>query len=95
MGRLFQSKGAGVNLELKSLEELHQDFIESYCDGEFVEGVCGWNGDDALMNPSSFAERFRTEALKYGHRSSEIEGFAIDLKEWCEIHLGNLESKFR
>lgn len=82
-------------LETKTLEDLHQDFIQSYCDGKFVEGVCEWNGDDALMSPSSFAEQFRVEALKYGYRSSEIEGYAIDLKEWCQDHLGHLESKFR
>lgn len=80
---------------LKSLDELRDEFVEGYTNGNFVEGVCSWNGDDALMSSLSFAEKFRLEALRYGYRSAEIEGYAIELKEWCDDHLGHLESKFR
>ena len=38
-------------LEKISLEKLYDDFIEQYQLGNFTEGVCGWNGDDALMGP--------------------------------------------
>ena len=38
------------------IEELYEDFIDQYQKGKFVEGVCEWNGDDALMGPESVAQ---------------------------------------
>ena len=46
-------------LEKISLEKLYDDFIEQYQLGNFTEGVCGWNGDDALMGPKSVAHKFK------------------------------------
>ena len=45
-----------------TLEDLYEDFIEGYTQGNFVEGLCEWNGDDALMGPRSFAHSFKKKA---------------------------------
>ena len=40
------------------IEKLVEKFTTMYLEGKFVEGVCKWNGDDALMSPCScFQER--------------------------------------
>ena len=81
--------------ELMSLEGLYDQFINDYQQGNFVEGVCSWNGDDALMGPKSVAHKFKKRAEELGYTFDEYSGFANELEEWVDIHLGNLESKFR
>ena len=82
-------------IEKISLEKLYDDFIEQYQNGKFVEGVCEWNGDDALMAPEAVAHKFKKKAIELGYTFEEYSGFANELEEWVDIHLGNLESKFR
>ena len=82
-------------LEKISLEKLYDDFIEQYQLGNFTEGVCEWNGDDALMGPKSVAHKFKKRAEELGYTFDEYSGLANELEEWVDIHLGNLESKFR
>ena len=81
--------------ELMSLEGLYDQFINDYQQGNFVEGVCSWNGDDALMGPKSVAHKFKKKAEELGYTFDEYSGLANELEEWVDIHLGNLESKFR
>ena len=81
--------------ELMSLEGLYDQFINDYQQGNFTEGVCSWNGDDALMGPKSVAHKFKKKAEELGYTFEEYSGFANELEEWVDIHLGNLESKFR
>jgi hypothetical protein len=80
---------------VKSLETLYEEFIDGYIQGNFIEGVCSWNGDDALMGPRSFSHKFKKEASKLGFGYEEYIGFANELEEWCQSYLGNLEMKFR
>ena len=82
-------------LEKISLEKLYDNYIEQYQNGNFTEGVCEWNGDDALMGPESVAHKFKKNAENLGYTFEEYSGFADELEQWVEIHLGNLESKFR
>ena len=77
-----------------SLGDLVEKFITRYMEGHFVEGVCEWNGDDALMSPRSFAHAFKKEWEKWNYKHQQYKGYADDLEEWCEIYLGNLEAKF-
>ena len=79
----------------QSLDELYDDFIKNYELGNFTEGVCEWNGDDALMGPKSVAHIFKKTAEGLGYTFEEYKGFADELEDWVDIHLGNLESKFR
>ena len=44
-----------------TLGKLVEKFTTEYIEGKFVEGVCEWNGDDALMSPRSFAHAFKKE----------------------------------
>ena len=86
------------NLEKTSadlIEELYEDFISQYQNGKFVEGVCEWNGDDALMSPESVGKKFVEKVKLMGYRKYEFDSYRKELEEFVEIHLGNLESKFR
>jgi hypothetical protein len=83
-----------VVAEKISLEQLYNDFIRNYTEGNLVSGYTAW-GDDALMSPEEFAHLFKKQAESVGYQYDEYAGFADELKEWCEIHLGNLEAKFR
>ena len=78
----------------KSLETIYDEFIEGYLQGNFIEGVCHWNGDDALMSPYTFGKKFGAYCSRLGYDESEYEGFKHELMEWCEDHLSHLESKF-
>ena len=78
-----------------SLGDLVEKFITRYMEGHFVEGVCEWNGDDALMSPRSFAHTFKKRAEEMGFKFEEYKKYADEIEEWCELHLGHLESKFR
>jgi hypothetical protein len=83
-----------VIAEKVSLEQLYDDFIRNYTEGNFISGFTSrW--DDALMSPEEFAHLFKKQAESVGYQYDQYAGFADELKEWCEIHLGNLESKFR
>ena len=79
----------------KSLETIYDEFIEGYMQRNFTEGVCQWNGDDALMSPRSFAHTFKKRAEEMGFKFEEYKKYADEIEEWCELHLGHLESKFR
>ena len=78
-----------------TLEDLYESFMEGYTQGNFVEGLCEWNGDDALMGPRSFAHSFKKKAEEMGFEFEDYKPFADELEEWCQEHLGHLESKFR
>ena len=80
---------------ITNLDELHDDFIKNYELGNFTEGVCEWNGDDALMGPRSFAHTFKKRAEELGYTFNEYKSYADDLEEWCQMELDRLESKFR
>ena len=77
------------------LESLYDEFIENYEMGNLVEGVCSWNGDDALMGPRSLAHKFKKKAEGMGYSFEEYQGYADELEEWCSEHLAHLENKFR
>ena len=79
----------------KSLETIYDEFIDGYLQGNFTEGVCNWNGDDALMSPDTFGKKFSQYCERLGYDEVEYDGFKKELKEWCEDHLLHLESKFR
>ena len=83
-----------VVAERISLEQMYDDFVRNYSEGNLISGHTAW-GDDALMSPEEFAHLFKKQAESVGYRYEEYAGFADELKEWCEIHLGNLEAKFR
>lgn len=84
-----------VKEKIKNLDELYNEFMDGYVRGNFTEGVCEWNGDDALMSPRSFSHKFKKDASSLGYQYNDYIGLANELEEWCEIHLGNLEAKFR
>ena len=42
---------------VKSLDTLYDEYVDSYCQGNFTDGFCDWNGDDALMAPDLFATK--------------------------------------
>ena len=77
------------------LESLYDEFIENYEMGNLVEGVCSWNGDDALMGPRSLAHKFKKKAEGMGYSFEQYQGYADELEEWCSEHLAHLENKFR
>ena len=77
------------------LESLYDEFIENYEMGNLVEGICSWNGDDALMGPRSLAHKFKKKAEGMGYSFEEYQGYADELEEWCSEHLAHLENKFR
>ena len=80
---------------VETLDTLYDEHIEQYLQGNFTEGLCHWNGDDALMSPYTFGKRFADYCLKLGYQADEVEPFKHELMEWCEEHLSHLESKFR
>jgi len=84
-----------IGSTITSLEELYDDFIKNYELGYFTEGICEWNGDDALMSPRGFAHTFKKRASEFGYKFEEYKPLADELEEWCELHLDHLESKFR
>ena len=77
------------------LESLYDEFIENYEMGNLVEGICSWNGDDALMGPRSLAHKFKKKAEGMGYSFEQYQGYADELEEWCSEHLSHLENKFR
>ena len=81
-------------IQFKSIEQIFDDMIEAYTQGDYLEGVTQW-GDDALMSPKTFAKRFHNVCLGFGYREAEIIPAKLEIEEWCQEHLGHLESKFR
>ena len=80
---------------VKSLDTIYDEFVEMYLQGNFTEGLCSWNGDDALMSPFTFGNRFAEHCSKLGYDAYDYEGHMQELIEWCREHLDHLESKFR
>jgi len=81
-------------LQIKSIDQIYEDMTDSYSKGDYLEGVTQW-GDDALMSPKTFAERFHSVCLGFGFREAEIIPAKMEIQEWCQEHLSHLESKFR
>ena len=79
----------------KSLETIYDEFVDSYCQGNFTEGSCSWNGDDALMSPMTFGNRFAEHCSKLGYDAYDYAGPMKELIDWCNDYLKQLESKFR
>ena len=84
-----------LGVALTKLEDIHEDFIKEYELGNFTEGICNWNGDDALMSPYTFGKKFSEYCDRLGYKKEEYDSYKHDLMEWCEEHLRHLESKFR
>jgi len=79
---------------VKTLDTLYDEFVDGYLQGNFTEGLCHWNGDDALMSPMSFGKRFGDYCHRLGYDASEYEGHMTELIDWCNDHLKHVESKF-
>ena len=59
-------------LQTKDIEQIYDEMTDAYTQGDYLEGVTQW-GDDALMSPKTFAERFQNVCLSFGHREAEID----------------------
>ena len=81
-------------LETKSIEDIFEEMTETYTKGDYLEGITR-EGDDALMSPKTFAERFQSVCMGFGYREAEIIPAKMEIEEWCREHLLHLESKFR
>ena len=81
-------------LKLRSIDEIVDEMTESYMLGEYLEGMTS-DGDDALMSPKTFAERFHSVCMGFGYREAEIIPAKMEIEDWCREHLLHLESKFR
>ena len=81
-------------LQTRSIEDIVEEMTDTYIKGDYLEGYTQ-DGDDALMSPKSFAERFHNICLGFGYRESEIIPAKMEIEEWCREHLSHLESKFR
>jgi hypothetical protein len=53
------------------------------------------DGDDALMTPQTFADRFQSVCMGFGYREAEIIPAKMEIFDWCRDYLQNLENKFR
>jgi len=47
-----------VAIQTKSIQEIFEEMTESYTQGEYLDG-CTSYGEDALMGPDKFADRFQ------------------------------------
>ena len=83
-----------VGLHIKSIEDIYDEMKDSYIQGEYLDG-CTSYGEDALMGPDKFADRFQHICFGFGYREAEIIPMKSEIKEWCQEHLSHLESKFR
>jgi len=81
-------------LQVKSIEDIVEDMTDAYTKGDYLDGYTN-DGDDALMSPKRFAERFQSVCLGFGYREAEIIPAKMEIEEWCRDHLSHLESKFR
>ena len=80
-------------LKIRSIEQIKEEMIDAYSKGEYIQGTTNW-GDDALMSPQKFSERFHDVCLGFGYREAEIIPIKFEIKDWCEEYLKHLESKF-
>ena len=83
-----------VEIKTKSLEEIFDEMIETYTQGDYLDG-CTSYGEDALMGPEKFADRFQAVCFGFGYREAEIIPLKMEIEDWCREHLLHLESKFR
>ena len=83
-----------VTIQTKSVQEIFEEMTESYSQGEYLDGYTSY-GEDALMGPDRFADRFQHICFGFGYREAEIIPAKNEIKEWCQEHLSHLESKFR
>ena len=83
-----------IAIQTKSIHEIYEDMKESYSHGEYLDGYTSY-GEDALMSPDKFADRFQHICFGFGYREAEIIPQKHEIKEWCQEHLDHLESKFR
>ena len=81
-------------LQVRSIEQIYEDMIDSYTNGDYLDGFTQ-DGDDALMGPKKFGERFHNICLGFGYREAEIIPMKMEIEELCQEHLANLVSKFR
>jgi len=81
-------------IQTKSVQEIFEEMTESYSLGEYLDGYTSY-GEDALMTPDKFADRFQHICFGFGHREAEIIPQKLEIKEWCQEHLDKLESRFR
>ena len=81
-------------LQIKSLEQIFDEMTEAYSLGDYLDG-CTPYGEDALMGPKKFGERFHNICLGFGYTEQEILPIKMEIEEWCQEHLSHLESKFR
>ena len=81
-------------LEVKSIDQIFEDMTDAYTKGDYLDGYTQ-QGDDALMSPKKFAERFHNICLGFGYREAEIIPTKMEIEEWCREHLLHLENKFR
>ena len=81
-------------LQTRSIEDIVEEMTDAYTKGDYLDGYTN-DGDDALMSPKSFAERFHNVCLGFGYREAEIIPAKMEIEEWCREHLLHLESKFR
>ena len=83
-----------IELQTKSIEQIFDEMIEAYTQGDYLEG-CTQYGEDSLMSPKTFAERFQNVCLGFGYIEAQIIPAKSEIEEWCREHLLHLESKFR
>ena len=81
-------------LQIKSIDRIFKDMTDAYSRGDYLEGMTQW-GDDALMSPKTFSERFHDVCLGFGFREAEIIPAKQEIEEWCREYLSTLENKFR
>ncbi len=81
-------------IQTKSIYEIYEDRIDQNTKGEYLDG-CTSYGEDALMGPDKFADRFQHICFGFGYREAEIIPAKNEIREWCQEHLDHLESKFR
>ncbi len=60
-----EHNGFEENYRKNKFRKLYDNYIEQYQLGNFTEGVCEWNGDDALMGPKSVAHKFKKICRKF------------------------------
>ena len=83
-----------VAIQTKSINDIYEEMKDSYSLGEYLDG-CTSYGEDALMSPDKFADRFQHICFGFGYREAEIIPMKSEIKEWCQEHLDKLESRFR
>ena len=81
-------------LQTRSIEDIVEEMTDTYMKGDYLEGFTQ-DGDDALMSPKRFADRFHSVCLGFGYRESEIIPAKLEIEEWCREYLLTLENKFR